>query len=157
MGDGQSVKLQIWDTCGQESFRAITRTYYRNAQAILIVYDITRRGTFNYLSSWLEECRQNGDENAVLVLLGNKCDLEAERQVSVEEGRAFASRHNMIFMETSAKANIGVEDAFMISCKAIYDRWQDGQVNLLQDSYRGFPLLAPSNPKDGASQSSCCD
>lgn len=74
---GERIKLQIWDTAGQESFRSITRSYYRGAAGALLVYDITRRETFNHLSRWLEEARQNGNPDMVIMLIGNKADMEA--------------------------------------------------------------------------------
>jgi small GTP-binding protein len=108
--DNRPVKLQIWDTAGQESFRAITRSYYRNTAGVLLVYDITRRETFQYLESWLDECVENSDQNLTIVLVGNKCDLEDERAISVEEGQHFADQHGLLFIETSAKTSVNVEE-----------------------------------------------
>merc|ERR1711998_306148 len=101
--DGKQIKLQIWDTAGQESFRSITRSYYRGAAGALLVYDITRKDTFNHLSSWLEEVRQNGNPDIMVMLIGNKADLDSRRQVSSEEGERFAKENGLIFLETSAK------------------------------------------------------
>ncbi len=102
--DNQQIKLQIWDTAGQESFRSITRSYYRDAAGALLVYDITRRETFNHLERWLEEARQNGNPNMSIMLIGNKSDLEHRRAVSTKEGEVFASSNRLIFLETSAKS-----------------------------------------------------
>ena len=77
--DERQIKLQIWDTAGQESFRSITRSYYRGAAGALLVYDITRRETFNHLTRWLEEARHNANSDMVVMLIGNKSDLENER------------------------------------------------------------------------------
>lgn len=119
--DGKQIKLQIWDTnsepepsylqAGQESFRSITRSYYRGAAGALLVYDITRRETFNHLTSWLEDARQHSSSNMVIMLIGNKSDLESRRDVKREEGEAFAREHGLIFMETSAKTACNVEEA----------------------------------------------
>lgn len=76
--DSKNIKLQIWDTAGQESFRSITRSYYRSSAGALLVYDITRRESFSHLGRWLEEAKQNGNPNMVFILVGNKCDLESE-------------------------------------------------------------------------------
>ncbi|EHH28529.1 hypothetical protein EGK_18983, partial [Macaca mulatta] len=73
--DGKQIKLQIWDTAGQESFRSITRSYYRGAAGALLVYDITRRDTFNHLTTWLEDARQHSNSNMVIMLIGNKSNL----------------------------------------------------------------------------------
>ena len=70
--DGKQVKLQIWDTAGQESFRSITRSYYRGAAGALLVYDITRRDTFNHLATWLDDARQNSNNSMAIILIGNK-------------------------------------------------------------------------------------
>lgn len=84
--EGQNIKLQIWDTAGQESFRSITRSYYRSAAGAIIVYDITKRESFDSISRWLEEAKANGNPKLTFTLVGNKSDLETERQVSFEEG-----------------------------------------------------------------------
>ena len=70
--EGKQIKLQIWDTAGQEAFRSITRSYYRGAAGALLVYDITRRDTFNHLTTWLEDARQHSNSNMVIMLIGNK-------------------------------------------------------------------------------------
>ena len=77
--DNKQIKLQIWDTAGQESFRSITRSYYRGAAGALLVYDITRRETFNHLTSWLDDARQHSNSNMTIMLIGNKSDLEHRR------------------------------------------------------------------------------
>merc|ERR1712188_175085 len=124
--DGKQIKLQIWDTAGQESFRSITRSYYRGAAGALLVYDITRRDTFNHLTTWLEDARQHSSSNMVIMLIGNKSDLEARREVTKEEGEAFAREHGLIFMETSAKTASNVEEAFIGTAKEIYTKIQEG-------------------------------
>merc|ERR1719158_1333825 len=106
--DDKQIKLQIWDTAGQESFRSITRSYYRDAAGVLLVYDISRRESFNHLNRWLEEARQNGNPNMTIMLIGNKSDLEHRRQVSTEEGKQFAEENGLIFIETSAKTAANV-------------------------------------------------
>ncbi|RLN53999.1 hypothetical protein BBJ28_00017525 [Nothophytophthora sp. Chile5] len=104
--ENKQIKLQIWDT----SFRSITRSYYRGAAGALLVYDITRRETFNHLTRWLEEARQNSNSNMAIMLIGNKSDLEHRRAVSFKEGEQFAKENGLIFLETSAKTAANVED-----------------------------------------------
>uniref|UniRef100_A0AAQ4NXB0 Ras-related protein Rab-14 n=1 Tax=Gasterosteus aculeatus aculeatus TaxID=481459 RepID=A0AAQ4NXB0_GASAC len=101
--NGQKVKLQIWDTAGQERFRAVTRSYYRGAAGALMVYDITRRSTYNHLSSWLTDARNLTNPNTVIILIGNKADLEAQRDVTYEEAKQFAEENGLLFLEASAK------------------------------------------------------
>jgi Ras-related protein Rab-2A len=129
------VKLQIWDTAGQESFRSITRSYYRGAAGALLVYDITRRETFNHLARWLEEARQNSHQNMVIMLIGNKSDLEHRRQVSKEEGEAFAEEHGLVFLETSAKTAANVEQAFMNTADKIHEHIQSGVYDVNNESF----------------------
>ncbi|KAK1264026.1 Ras-related protein RABA6b [Acorus gramineus] len=107
------VKAQIWDTAGQERFRAITSAYYRGALGAMLVYDITRRSTFESLTRWLEELRHFGDPDMVIALVGNKSDLSEAREVAEEEGRELAELEGICFMETSALKNTNVEEAFL--------------------------------------------
>lgn len=123
---GEDVKLQIWDTAGQESFRSITRSYYRGAAGALLVYDITRRETFDHLLVWLEDARQHSSQNMVIILCGNKADLEHKRAVSRKEGERFAAEHGLLFLETSAKTAENVEEAFFRSANIINDNIQKG-------------------------------
>merc|ERR1712184_115762 len=129
----KNIKLQIWDTAGQESFKSITRSYYRGAAGALLVYDITRRDTFTHLTRWLEEVKQNGNPDMSIMLIGNKSDLDARRQVSTEEGERFAREHGLIFMETSAKTAYNVEESFLQTSTMIYDNIDKGVYDLSSD------------------------
>ncbi|XP_066484041.1 ras-related protein Rab-2B [Tiliqua scincoides] len=145
--DNKKVKLQIWDTAGQESFRSITRSYYRGAAGALLVYDITRRETFNHLTSWLEDARNHSNTHMVIILIGNKSDLENRRDVMKEEGEAFAQEHGLIFLETSAKTATNVEEAFLNTAKAIYKKIQQGQFDGTNEG-NGI-RIGPQPPADG--------
>lgn len=146
--DGKQIKLQIWDTAGQEAFRSITRSYYRGAAGALLVYDITRRDTFNHLTTWLEDARQHSNSNMVIMLIGNKSDLESRREVKKEEGEAFAREHGLIFMETSAKTAANVEEAFINTAKEIYEKIQEGvfDINNEANGIKIGPQHSPTNP-----------
>ena len=102
---GKNIKIQIWDTAGQEKLRALASAYYKNANGAILVYDITKKETFRKLIYWIKELKNNAPENAKVILLGNKSDLVAEREVAVDEGKAFAKERGYFFMEVSAKNN----------------------------------------------------
>ncbi|KAG6392856.1 hypothetical protein SASPL_147084 [Salvia splendens] len=124
--EGRPIKLQIWDTAGQESFRSITRSYYRGAAGALLVYDITRRETFNHLASWLEDAKQHANPNMTIILVGNKSDLAQRRAVSKEEGEQFAKENGLLFLEASARTAQNVEEAFTNTATKILQKIQEG-------------------------------
>merc|ERR1712196_420918 len=109
----KNIKAQIWDTAGQERYRAITSAYYRGAVGALLVYDITKHLTFDDVRTiWLTELQNNADPNIVVMLVGNKSDLRHLRDVTTEEAREFAQKHNLSFIETSALGGENVDKAF---------------------------------------------
>merc|ERR1712196_671195 len=122
---GKRVKLQIWDTAGQERFRTITTSYFKGAQGILLVYDVTDRKTFNAIGNWMSQIRSHADDNVNKVLIGNKCDMVEERAVSTQEGEAMAEEYGMSFFETSAKQDIYVEKAFIKIAEQVKERLSD--------------------------------
>uniref|UniRef100_T1GJ01 Ras-related protein Rab-14 n=1 Tax=Megaselia scalaris TaxID=36166 RepID=T1GJ01_MEGSC len=126
----KKVKLQIWDTAGQERFRAVTRSYYRGAAGALMVYDIARRSTFNHLSSWLTDTRNLTNPNTVIMMCGNKTDLESTREVTYEEAKQFADDNGLYFFETSAMNGQNVEEAFIEMARIIYQNIQEGRLDL---------------------------
>ena len=119
--DGQEIRIQIWDTAGMENFKSITRSYYKNSICALIVYDISNKDSFKNVLNWIEDCKVFSPKNILLVLIGNKCDLEEKRQVSKEEGKKVAEENNMIFFETSAKDNINIDETFLKSAQKILE------------------------------------
>ena len=111
--------MQIWDTAGQEKFRNINASYYKGANGILVVYDITNKESFEGLTSWLIEIEKNSSKDVYKLLIGNKNDLEEKRQVTYNEGKEFSSINGMEFFETSAKTAYKVQDAFDLLTKDI--------------------------------------
>lgn len=125
-----AIKLQIWDTAGQESFRSITRSFYRRADGVLLVYDATARHTFENCKFWLDEIRQNSASDVVIYLVANQIDLVSNgnenREVTLEEGQDFAKKNNLGgFKETSARSGINVHEAFTDFCTILFNRWKE--------------------------------
>uniref|UniRef100_A0A669Q181 small monomeric GTPase n=2 Tax=Neognathae TaxID=8825 RepID=A0A669Q181_PHACC len=117
--DGVKVKLQIWDTAGQERFRSVTHAYYRDAQALLLLYDITSKMSFDNIRAWLTEIHEYAQKDVVIMLLGNKADVSSERMVRTEDGASLAREYGVPFMETSAKTGMNVELAFLAIARAL--------------------------------------
>jgi len=120
--DGKKIKLQIWDTAGQERFRTITTAYYRGAMGIMLVYDITNAKSFDNIAKWLRNIDEHANEDVERMILGNKCDMTDKRVISKERGEAIAREHNIRFLETSAKTNINVEQAFVQLAESILEK-----------------------------------
>ena len=123
-------RIQIWDTAGQENFRSITRAYYKNSVCALVVYDISKRESFNNVSSWIEDCRNQSPKTIYMILVGNKSDLEENRQVTFEEGQELADKFGINFYETSAKTGKNVEEIFKNSANEIANKIQQGYYDL---------------------------
>jgi len=150
--DGKRIKLQIWDTAGQERFRTITTSYFRGAQGILLVYDVTDRNSFVSIRNWVAQIQMHADVNVNKILIGNKSDCQEQRVISYEEGQALAKEYSINFFETSAKQDLNVEKAFITIATDVKNRLiADGGSN---NANGGHKLAAGGNstaPKKG-----CC-
>ncbi|KAJ8451837.1 hypothetical protein Cgig2_007320 [Carnegiea gigantea] len=159
----KSVKAQIWDTAGQERYRAVTSAYYRGAVGALLVYDITKRQTFEHIPRWLEELRGHADKNIVIMLVGNKCDLEDERAVATEDAKEFAEKEGLFFLETSALNATNVETAFITVLTEIFNivnkktlAAAEDQSNGNSASLAGKKIVVPGPAQEIPSKSGCC-
>lgn len=156
--DGKEVKAQVWDTAGQERFRAVTSAYYRGAVGALLVYDITRRPTFESIKRWLDELNTHCDTTVARMLVGNKCDLEDIRDVSVEEGKNLAEEEGLFFIETSALDSTNVNTAFENVIRAIYNNISRKVLN--SDSYKSElsvnRVTLVNNGAGSKNWSACC-
>ncbi|KAI3848453.1 hypothetical protein MKW92_022808 [Papaver armeniacum] len=157
------IKAQIWDTAGQERFRAITSSYYRGALGAMLVYDLTRRATFDNLRKWLEELRRFANTDMVIVLVGNKSDLVDKREVEEEEGRNLAEKEGLCFMETSALENVNVEEAYLEMVTKIFEITSHKSVQEKIDTDReltkisaGKPIVNMDEVSATIKQSRCC-
>lgn len=137
------MKLSLWDTAGQETYKSITRSYFRGASGALLVFDITRRNTFNSVTAWLNDLRQIAEDDIVVVLVGNKSDLAAsstvsgdpsqpnQRQVTQQEAEEWCRTNKVMqYVETSAKSGEGVERAFLEVAERIYQNIEAGKYDL---------------------------
>ncbi|KVH94727.1 ras-related protein RABA4d-like [Cynara cardunculus var. scolymus] len=159
--DQKMVKAQIWDTAGQERYRAVTSAYYRGAVGAMLVYDMTKRQSFDHMTRWLEELRGHADKNIVIMLIGNKCDLASLRAVPVEDAQEFAERENLCFMETSALEATNVESAFLTALTEIYRIISKKSLSADGDydksaSLKGTAILVPNQDANTAEKGGCC-
>ncbi|KAH7544771.1 ras-related protein RABA4c isoform X1 [Ziziphus jujuba] len=162
--DHKTIKAQIWDTAGQERYRAVTSAYYRGAVGAMLVYDITKRQSFDHVARWLEELRGHADKNIVIMLVGNKTDLGSLRNVSTEDAKEFAQMENLFFMETSALEATNVESAFLAVLTEIYriiskkaltaneELESGGSASLL----KGTKIVVPGQEPQPEGRFSCC-
>ena len=110
--NNKKIKIQIWDTAGEERYRSITSAYYKGAKGALIVYDITKKSSFNNIDKWISDLKLNGDKNICIIILGNKSDLEDKREVNKEEGIKKSEMYKTAFLETSALNGDNINKAF---------------------------------------------
>jgi len=151
--DGKVVKAEVWDTAGQERFRAVTSAYYHGAVGALLVYAINARASFENAQRWLDELRTKAAEDMQIILVGNKSDLKDQREVTTEEGEAFARKNSVMFIETSALDKFHVEDAFKQLVTAIYETKTRGSAVPGSDEVVEEPkgtTIVVSNSKDTA-------
>ncbi|RLN60924.1 hypothetical protein BBP00_00005723, partial [Phytophthora kernoviae] len=164
VAEGKTIKAQIWDTAGQERYRAITSAYYRGAVGALLVYDITKHGTFENVERWLKELRDHADANTVIMLVGNKSDLRHLRAVSTEEAMAFAEKNNLAFIETSALEATGVDTAFQRILTEIYKLMSRKTIQAEENATASLPTgnsiaITSENTTDSQKKkkkSTCC-
>ena len=148
--EGKVVKIQIWDTAGQDRFRNIAKNYFHTSDGFLLVYDITCRESFDKLNFWYEQIKLNAPEHTKCMVIGNKCDLEEKREISKEEGDNFSKEQNIKFYETSAKEGINVNIIFQeLSNEIIKDIKKNGQKNKSSSQF-----LKKNNTKQ--KKKACC-
>jgi len=118
--DNKKIKVQIWDTAGQERYKSITSTYYKGAKGAIIVYDITRKVTFENIDKWIGDLKINGDEKIIIFLVGNKSDLNDMREVKKDDGKNKSEKYNLSFLETSALNGNNISNVFDELIKKVY-------------------------------------
>ena len=157
------IKLQIWDTAGQERYKSITSAYYKGSKGALVVYDISRKGTFENVDKWIEELKANGSEDVLIMLVGNKSDLEDKREVKTEEVIKKAEQFKVAFCETSALDGKNIDHAFDNLINEIAKKVERDKVNEaknMQDS-KGITLdtaeeKRKETDKNNKNNKNCC-
>jgi Ras-related protein Rab-1A len=150
--DNKKIKMQIWDTAGQERFRTVIASYFKGSHGVLLIYDVTNKTSFKQLESWLEIIENNASEDILKILIGNKIDLEEDREVTKEEGQSFANQHNIQFMETSAKMNTNVNEAFEALAKIM----MEFNVNQKVKATKNDKTVKVSSGKNLSTKKKCC-
>lgn len=157
--DGVPIKLQIWDTAGEERFRTLTTAYYRGAQGIVLVYDVTNLDSFNHLSYWLRNIEENASPEVVKVLAGNKCEVSSQqRAVDKERGQKLAESFDMPFYEVSCRGDVNVQDTFLTLARLIRDLRQR-RASLFEERERqsdGVKLDAEQKAENSTSACGSC-
>jgi len=124
--DNHNIKAQIWDTAGQEKYKAITGAYYKGCKGAFVVYDITRKETFENVEKWINDLKVSADPKLNIILIGNKCDLEEKREVLKEQGEEKAKAFECAFLETSALNGDNIEKGFEMMASEIFRRCMEG-------------------------------
>ena len=151
---GTKVKLQIWDTAGQEKFHSITRNYFRSAMAVFLVFDVTNRDSFSHLSVWADDAMKLSPTSSIKVLVGNKTDLAEKRAVSTAEAQDFAEQNGLKFFETSALSGDRIEDTFIETAHDVYSKYAEGNIEVGPYVDKQVDIVVLNKNED--SQKSCC-
>lgn len=152
------MKLQIWDTAGQERYQLIAKSYYRRAVGAILVYDISRRKSFDHISKWLKVVEENTEPDCCVILIGNKIDLdETEREVSYKDGESFAKINKIEFMETSAKVKENIDVVFLSIAQNIYDlKLKKTKINRTDSYPQHLPFMLQNDVKEETRKRRCC-
>ena len=157
---GHKIKAQIWDTAGQEKYKAITSAYYKGSKGALVIYDITQKETFANIEKWINDLKCKGDPKITIIIIGNKNDLEEKRQISKEQGEEKAKSFGCAFLETSAFSGDNIEKAFEMMVKEIYDKFTSDiggdDEEELDSNEKGEDLKIENVNPDNNEKKKCC-
>ena len=163
----KSVKLQIWDTCGQEVYRSLISSFYRSASLAIIVYSIDNENSFNNIEKWLNDIKSQSSPDVKIFLIGNKVDLADKRKVTKDAGENFSSSHNVsFFTETSAKTGLNVQNVFIEAAKVLYLQYEEiknrisrpgswSGLNSIEEDHNKI-IMENEDEESRKSQKKCC-
>ena len=151
--DSKKIKIKIWDSAGQERFRSMQKYYYNKVDGIIFVYDITKKNTLKIIDSWIDEVKENVKGDISFILVGNKTDLEEEREVSIIEGEKFAQKYNYHFLECSAANGIGVNEIFDYLVRDILKKKEN---QFIDNNSRDNNFTLNNNGKESRNKKKCC-
>ncbi len=153
--DGKKIKLQLWDTVGNDRYRSLTTAYFRGAQGVMVVYDITKERSFNSLTEWCRQIEEYASPDVSTMIIGNRCDLELQREVSKERGQQVAAQFGLKFFEVSPKTGQNVMEAFMTMVREVSSRLESKQ-NLTGKERRAPSITLGDKAQQPQGSSSCC-
>jgi Ras-related protein Rab-11A len=156
--EGHKIKAQIWDTAGQEKYKAITGAYYKGSKGALVVYDITQKKSFENIEKWVNDLKVAGDPKITIILIGNKSDLEDKRQVLKDQGEEKARSFGCAFLETSAYSGDNIEKAFNLMIKEIYEKFSSDSTGEgeFDSGSKGEDLKLDKTDDKNIKKKSCC-
>jgi len=156
--EGHKIKAQIWDTAGQEKYKAITGAYYKGSKGALVVYDITQKKSFENIEKWVNDLKVAGDPKITIILIGNKSDLEDKRQVLKDQGEEKARSFGCAFLETSAYSGDNIEKAFNLMIKEIYEKFSSDSTGEgeFDSGSKGEDLKLDKANDKNIKKKSCC-
>jgi small GTP-binding protein len=143
--DNNIVDLQIWDTCGQETYKNLTKQYYNNSHGCFLIFDLTSRSSFEDLADWIEDIRAFASKDIIIILVGNKSDLEEERAVSFEEASNFAKKYFIDYIETSAKTGVNIRLLFDVLCLSLIKKSEEQDTSIQSFTKKKITLSDSSN------------
>ena len=148
------IKLQIWDTSGEEKFRTITKNFYRNADGLLVVFDLTKKESYDHIRSWINEAKENNDKLKT-ILIGNKLDLKDERIVTIDVAKQFAEKNNLKYIETSAKDGTNINESFQAIIDLLFDGKSSEEI-LHEFTKQDSSLSVVDDSMEVKKKKSCC-
>ena len=158
--EGKVIKLQIWDTCGQETYRSLISSFYRNASLAMMVYAINSKESFLHINTWLKEVKLQSNPDIKIFLIGNKADLEDNRQVNFDEAKKFKEENNLQYLnETSAKSGLNAKEVFLEAAKILYKehlKYKSRANKNEKDNKNNVPLPTKISRDNKRKSGGCC-